>query len=50
MGDDRDNSNDSRFQGTVPVQMLQGRAVLVYWSWDARAGGVRWDRIGLPVR
>ena len=50
MGDDRDNSNDSRFQGMIPVRMLQGRAVLIYWSWDAREGGVRWDRIGLPVR
>jgi signal peptidase I len=32
MGDNRDNSNDSRFWGTVPASNVKGRAFLVYWS------------------
>jgi signal peptidase I len=47
MGDNRENSNDSRFTGTVPVQQLKGKATFIYWSMGP--GGVRWDRIGLPL-
>ncbi|HXI14066.1 MAG TPA: signal peptidase I [Thermoanaerobaculia bacterium] len=32
MGDNRDRSNDSRFWGTVPRELIKGRAFLVYWS------------------
>ncbi|HEX6097226.1 MAG TPA: signal peptidase I [Thermoanaerobaculia bacterium] len=32
MGDNRDNSHDSRFWGTVPRAMIKGRAFVVYWS------------------
>ena len=32
MGDNRDNSNDSRYWGTVPESHLKGRAFVVYWS------------------
>jgi len=35
MGDNRDHSNDSRFWGMVPAGMIKGRALLVYWSYDA---------------
>ncbi len=34
MGDNRDNSHDSRFWGTVPEDYVKGRALLVYWSVD----------------
>jgi signal peptidase I len=36
MGDNRDNSSDSRVWGTVPRSMIKGRAFMVYWSFDMR--------------
>ncbi len=35
MGDNRDNSHDSRFWGTLSGDMLKGRALIVYWSYEA---------------
>jgi len=35
MGDNRDNSRDSRFWGTLPLSQVKGRAVVVYWSYEA---------------
>jgi signal peptidase I len=52
LGDNRDNSEDSRFWGPVPRENVVGRAMLVYWSTDAAGGGfgrVRWSRIGTLV-
>ncbi|MBF0211467.1 MAG: signal peptidase I, partial [Desulfamplus sp.] len=46
MGDNRDNSHDSRFWGFVDLKEVRGKAFLIYWSWDSEEFGVRWDRIG----
>jgi signal peptidase I len=39
MGDNRDDSNDSRFWGPVPAANLEGRALFVYWSIPPRSSG-----------
>jgi signal peptidase I len=46
MGDNRDNSHDSRFWGFVDLSAVKGEAFMIYWSWDRDKFGVRWHRIG----
>lgn len=46
MGDNRDNSQDSRFWGSVPQNSIMGTAMKIYWSWDRAELKVRWERIG----
>ncbi len=38
LGDNRDNSNDSRFWGPVPLHYVKGRAFLIYWSFATAPG------------
>lgn len=45
MGDNRENSNDSRFWGTVPMDYVKGRAMFLYWSWDGQHFRPRWERL-----
>lgn len=46
MGDNRDNSHDSRFWGFVDLKAIKGKAFLLYWSWDREDFSVRWGRLG----
>jgi len=46
MGDNRDNSHDSRFWGFVDLTEIKGEAFMIYWSWNKEAFGVRWGRLG----
>jgi signal peptidase I len=45
LGDNRDNSSDSRAWGPVPVENIKGRLIGIWWSTD-HENGIRWSRIG----
>jgi signal peptidase I len=49
LGDNRDESLDSRAWGFVPFDRIVGRAMMIYWSLDDRTG-IRWGRVGTVVR
>ena len=50
MGDNRDESYDSRFYGFVDLKDVEGKAFVVYWSWDNETTLPRFNRIGLRVK
>jgi len=50
MGDNRDNSNDSRYWGTVPEENLVGKAFFIWMSWDWEYKGIGFDRIGTVLK
>jgi len=50
MGDNRDQSFDSRYWGFVDVSAVKGKAFIIYWSWDSNRHLPRLNRIGRLVR
>jgi len=54
MGDNRDNSQDSRFWGFVKLNEVKGKALIIYFSWDSNAqdllNKIRWTRFGKLIR
>jgi signal peptidase I len=49
MGDNRDDSADSRFWGFVPEANIVGKAVLIWLSWDSVNKTIRWQRFGSSI-
>ena len=50
MGDNRDQSYDSRFWGCVDTKDIKGKAFILYWSWDSERHLPRFNRIGHVIR
>ena len=56
MGDNRDDSFDSRFWGFLPEANIKGKALFLYWSWDTDVPiykliqRVRWGRLGSLIK
>jgi signal peptidase I len=50
MGDNRDNSADSRAWGPLPLDLVIGKAMFIYFSWNPQNRGIRFSRIGDIIR
>src|SRR6185503_7902679 len=46
MGDNRDNSQDSRYWGFVPRELIVGKALIIYWSYESDSDAYRRTEVG----
>ena len=46
MGDNRENSQDSRYWGFLNIKKIRGKALMIYWSWNRIDNWVRFERFG----
>jgi signal peptidase I len=50
MGDNRDNSQDSRYWGFLPRELVKGKALVIYWSYEAEREDYVQDGAGAAVK
>jgi signal peptidase I len=50
MGDNRDNSQDSRYWGFLPRANIKGKALLIYWSYEAERNDYQGEGLGSTVK
>jgi signal peptidase I len=50
MGDNRDNSQDSRYWGFLPRENIKGKALLIYWSYEAERGDYQDESAGATLK
>ena len=50
MGDNRDNSQDSRYWGFLPRANIKGKALLIYWSYEAERNDYEGEGLGSAVK
>jgi signal peptidase I len=50
MGDNRDNSQDSRYWGFLPRELVKGKALVIYWSYEAGRGDYQDESAGATVK
>src|SRR3954462_5259817 len=50
MGDNRDNSQDSRYWGFLPRDYIKGKALIIYWSYEAERGDYQEDGAAATIK
>jgi len=50
MGDNRDNSADSRYWGFMPRDYVKGKALLIYWSYESEREDYEDESAGATIK